>query len=505
MRRSAASRVAELFEVARAGQHAWATVPLCDRVATLLRFNEVRNTGAACVSFLTHPQELQKNEATFAKTISAEMGKPMTQARAEVRGTRARVAQMARDAEEAFAAREVRLPGGSVTERVEWEPLGVVANISAWNYPLFVASNVFAAALLGGNSVLYKPSELTPRTGALLAKALHQAGLPPSAFTPVPAARPFGKALAQQPELGCASTLPAKGVLPRAPLTRARRPPLHSMVCFTGSTAVGRQVAAAAGAAGTRFQLELGGKDAVYVRHDVPDVEKAAVAIADGAFFNAGQSCCSVERIYVHESVATEFTQHFISTVASFRVGAANDDQTYIGPLARGAKAAEALAAQVADAVARGAQVAYQTPPDVMPPPGDKLAPGGQSRQSLSGAGRPGQGIYYPPTVLLNVDHSMVCMREETFGPLACIQVVKSDGEAAALMDDCQYGLTAGVYSADQATSTQLLRSLAVGTGYWNACDRVSPRMPWGGRRCVGLCGLSCLRVRGHSCVHLQG
>jgi acyl-CoA reductase-like NAD-dependent aldehyde dehydrogenase len=194
---------------------------------------------------------------------------------------------------------------GGMVELIEHEPLGVVANISAWNYPYFVGSNVFVPALIAGNAVLYKPSEHATLTGLALAEALHASGVPEDVFIPILGAGAIGAAV---------SDLPVDGIF------------------FTGSYATGRKVAEAAGRSMTRVQLELGGKDPVYIADDV-DPKAAAAGTADGAFYNAGQSCCAVERIYVHEAIADRFIEAFIEEVRGFKVGDPTDDTTYIGPL----------------------------------------------------------------------------------------------------------------------------------------------------------------------------
>jgi acyl-CoA reductase-like NAD-dependent aldehyde dehydrogenase len=232
-------------------------------------------------------------------------------------------------------------------------------------------------------------------------------------------------------------------------------------VFFTGSYATGRRVAQAAAERLLHVQLELGGKDPIYVCADAP-VAAVARAVADGAFYNTGQSCCAVERIYVQRAAATPFIAAFLGAVNGFRVGDPLDEATYIGPLARRAQRA-VLAAQVADATARGARVL------------------------CGGAPLAGPGNFFAPTVLVDVDHSMTVMREESFGPLIGIQVVDGDEEAVAAMQDTDYGLTAGVYTPDRARAERILAAMDTGTVYWNCCDRVSPRLPWSGRGHSGL------------------
>jgi acyl-CoA reductase-like NAD-dependent aldehyde dehydrogenase len=208
-------------------------------------------------------------------------------------------------------------------------------------------------------------------------------------------------------------------------------------------------------------QLELGGKDPVYVADDV-DAAAVAAAVADGAFYNAGQSCCAVERIYVHRAVAPAFIEAFLAQVRGFTVGDPADERTYIGPVAREAQL-DVLEAQVRDAVHLGA------------------------RLDVGGRRRPGPGFFFEPTVLTGASHRMQVMREESFGPIIGIQEAADDEEAVALMNDTRYGLTAAVYSHDRARAERILKAVNAGTVYWNCCDRVSPRLPWSGRKDSGV------------------
>ncbi|MCX7272613.1 MAG: aldehyde dehydrogenase family protein, partial [Burkholderiales bacterium] len=204
-----------------------------------------------------------------------------------------------------------------------------------------------------------------------------------------------------------------------------------------------------------RLQLELGGKDPTYVRADA-DPRTAAESLADGAFYNTGQSCCSVERIYVHHELHDAFVEHFLASVSAMKRGDPMRDDTYIGAITRPAQL-DVLQAQVADALALGAS----------------LRAGGQRL--------PGPGNWFAPTVLTGVDHRMTLMREESFGPVIGIQSVSGDEEALALMNDTRYGLTAGVYTRDESAARAILSRVAAGSVYWNCCDRVSPRLPWSG------------------------
>jgi acyl-CoA reductase-like NAD-dependent aldehyde dehydrogenase len=210
-----------------------------------------------------------------------------------------------------------------------------------------------------------------------------------------------------------------------------------------------------------KVQLELGGKDPVYVCDDV-DVKTAAAAVADGAFYNTGQSCCSVERVYVHEAIHAAFVDAFVAEVKRYRVGDPMDEATYIGPLTRRAQL-DVLRRQVADARRKGAALL------------------------TGGAPIKRKGSWFAPTVLADVDHSMLVMREESFGPIIGIQAVADDAAAIDLMNDTEYGLTAGVYTNDAARARRILARVAAGSVYWNCCDRVSPRLPWSGVKHSGI------------------
>jgi acyl-CoA reductase-like NAD-dependent aldehyde dehydrogenase len=405
---------------ARAAQPGWAETPLAARQEAVRRFR-------ARVVDRTEP---------LARVLAREVGKPITQARREVAGLLPRIDFFLSGVQEVLADAVVQPEDGQgLEERIRYEPLGVVANISAWNYPLFVGANVFLPALLTGNAVVYKPSEFATLTGLALTGMLHQAGVPADVFQAIPGDGQTGAALLEEP---------------------------IDAVCFTGSYATGTKVAAAAASRLVKVQLELGGKDPAYVCEDA-DAATAAAALADGAFYNNGQSCCAVERLYVHEKSFDRFVEAFVATVAGFVVGDPLDEQTYIGPLTRRGAQLAVLEQQVADAVAHGARVLTG---------GTRLA-------------RP--GWYFAPTVLVDVAQSMKVMQEETFGPLIGIARVRSDEEAVALMNDTTYGLTAAVYTPDRARAERLLARVDAGTAYWNCCDRVSPRLPWTGRRGSGL------------------
>jgi acyl-CoA reductase-like NAD-dependent aldehyde dehydrogenase len=232
-------------------------------------------------------------------------------------------------------------------------------------------------------------------------------------------------------------------------------------VFFTGSYATGSRIARVVGPRMIRLQLELGGKDPSYVCEDV-DVATAAASLADGAMYNTGQSCCAVERIYVHERIHDAFVDAFVEQVKAFHIGDPTDESSYIGPLTRAAQL-DVLEAQVADAKARGARL-------------------------LTGGRRLGPpGNWFEPTVFSHVNHDMTLMREESFGPIIGIQRVAGDEEAVRMMNDTEYGLTAGVYARDGERAKRILSRVNAGSVYWNCCDRVSPRLPWSGVRHSGI------------------
>jgi len=408
-----AASVAAKAARARAAQPAWAARPLAERKATIAAFR------AALVT------ELE----TLAATLTAEVGKPLQQSRNELNGFLARIDFFLAEVERAAADEQVFEDTGMI-ERIAQQPLGVVANVSAWNYPYFVGGNVFVPALLTGNTVLYKPSEFATLTGLHIDRLLHAAGVPADAFITIVGGGDVGAALIEQKVDG---------------------------VFFTGSAATGARIAAAVGPRMIRLQLELGGKDPTYVADDA-DPKAAAESLADGAMYNTGQSCCSVERIYVHEKIHDAFVAAFLQTVKGFKVGDPTAEGTYIGAITRAPQLA-VLEAQVADAVAKGAA----------------LRAGGKR---VAGKDK---GNWFEPTVLTGVDHRMTVMQEETFGPVIGIQKVKDDAEALALMNDTRYGLTAGMYTKDEARAAKLLAQVNAGSVYWNCCDRVSPRLPWSG------------------------
>ncbi|MFN7309695.1 MAG: aldehyde dehydrogenase family protein, partial [bacterium] len=406
-----AEGIAAKFKAARAAQRAWAATPLAHRLECIKRFR----------------QALIDGRERLAAILTSEVGKPIKQARNELNGLLGRIDFFLAETERTLAPRTVHDEGG-MREVIAHEPLGVIANISAWNYPYFVGANGFVPALLTGNAVLYKPSEYATLTGLEIGNLLHASGVPQDVFA----------VLAGGPRVGIELLK-------------------HAVdgVFFTGSYAAGKRIAEATAGRMIKLQLELGGKDPTYVCEDV-DLAAAAASLADGAMYNTGQSCCSVERIYVHEKIHDAFVAAFVAEVRGFKRGEPTMEDSYLGPLTR-APQVKVLELQVADALAKGARCLLG---------GHKVEP---------------PGNWFEPTVLVDVNHDMTVMREESFGPIIGIQKVASDEEAVRLMNDTEYGLTAGVYTRDEARARRILAQVHAGSVYWNCCDRVSPRLPWSG------------------------
>ncbi|MBP7555415.1 MAG: aldehyde dehydrogenase family protein [Chitinophagaceae bacterium] len=401
------------YELLKEAQPQWAAQSLEQRIAVLQRFEQL----------------LQQHTEKLAAVLTSEVGKPLPQSVNEINGARARIQWLTSHAA-AYLQPEVMTHTDTLEERIVYEPLGVIGNISAWNYPYLVGVNVFVPALLAGNAVLYKPSEFASLTGLEITNLLYEAGVPEHVFQLAIGGGAAGELMLE---------LPLNGYF------------------FTGSYKTGQYIYEKVAPKMVPCQCELGGKDPLYVADDVEDVAAVAAATADGAFYNNGQSCCAVERIYVQEKIYDAYVEAFVKEVKSWKMGLPTEAGVYIGALTRPAQIG-LLNRQIADARAKGATVL------------------------TGGAAVNGPGNYFEPTVLVNVNHSMELMREESFGPIIGIMKVKDDTEAVQQMADTQYGLTAAVYSSSAGRAQQILEQLNTGTGYWNCCDRVSAALPWSGR-----------------------
>lgn len=412
------STLEEKYLVLKAEQLHWANKSLSERLAVVRRFYDLLETA----------------QEQLAAILTSEVGKPLQQSRNEINGARTRIQWMMNNAEK-YLSEEWVTDTGELKEKISYDPLGVVCNISAWNYPYLVGVNVFVPALIAGNTVLYKPSEYATLSGLEIEKLWKKAGLPDGAFQIALGGKSVGEELL---------TMDFDGYF------------------FTGSYQTGKYIYERVALKMVPCQLELGGKDPLYVADDVNDVASVAAGTADGAFYNNGQSCCAVERIYVQENVYERYLEAFLKEVQSWKQGSPTEEGVYIGALTR-KEQLEVLEAQVADAVAKGASL-------------------------LTGGKRgTGPGYYFEPTVLCNVTNDMKVMQEESFGPIIGIMKVHDDSEAVAMMQDTTYGLTAAVYSSNGDRAQGILSQIDSGSGYWNCCDRVSAGLPWSGRKHSGI------------------
>jgi len=409
--------LASKFELLKNARPLWQNITLAERIGVLQRFSQL----------------LEKNIDQLAATLTSEVGKPLQQSRNEVNGARTRIKWLTENAER-YLSDETMITEKGLEEKISYEPLGVVCNISAWNYPYLVGVNVFVPALLAGNAVMYKPSEYSTLTGIEIEKLLKEAAVPKNVFQIAVGGKETGELLLQ---------LPFDGYF------------------FTGSYKTGKLIYEKVASKMVPCQCEMGGKDPLYVTDDIADIKNVAAATADGAFYNNGQSCCAVERIYVHEKVYDQYINEFLKEVKSWKTGLPTEAGVYIGPLSR-KEQLSVLEKQVKDAIRKGAAV---------------LA-GGKKMDR--------KGFYFEPTVVVNTSHEMSLMRDESFGPVIGIMKVKNDEEAVQLMQDTEYGLTASVYSNSKERAENILQQVNTGTGYWNCCDRVSAAVPWSGRKHSG-------------------
>ncbi|HEB95418.1 MAG TPA: aldehyde dehydrogenase family protein [Sedimenticola thiotaurini] len=422
------ARIDAALDLARDARRAWRDTPLQERQAICSRMVD---------AFVAHRDGI-------AAEICWQMGRPIRFAGGEVNGLEERARTMIRLADEGLAP--VRPPQKEGFRRwIQREPVGTVFVIAPWNYPYLTAINAVMPAILAGNAVVLKHSAQTPLCAERLQQAFDQAGLPEGVF--------------QYLHLTHADT------------EQVIRDGRVDHVAFTGSVPGGRMVERVAAGRFIGVGLELGGKDPAYIRADA-DLEQAVETALDGAFFNSGQSCCGIERIYVHQSVYDRFLEQAVAWVAALKLGRPDDPDTTLGPVVRAA-AADFVRGQVDEALAAGA-VAHIDPADY---PLD----------------RPGSP-YLAPQLLTGVDHSMRVMTEESFGPVVGVQKVASDEEAVALMNDSVYGLTAALFTRDYDRGIELGQRLEAGTFFINRCDYLDPELAWTGVKESGRgCTLSVL------------
>ncbi|MGQ7247423.1 aldehyde dehydrogenase family protein [Halomonas sp. V046] len=414
------------LERATEAQRRWRDTPVAERA---------RYCAAMVDAFVARRDDL-------AHELTWQMGRPIAQAGGEIGGFEERARGMIGMAEEALAP--IRLadkPG--FTRYISREPLGVSLIVAPWNFPFMTAVNAVVPAILAGNVVILKHSAQTPLCAERIFEAFMSAGLPEGVFQFLHLSHDATEALIRDPRI--------------------------NHVSFTGSVAGGEMVERNARGRFIATALELGGKDPAYIRADV-DLDAAVAGVMDGAFFNSGQSCCGIERIYVSREIFTPFVERAVAWLKQLTLGDPSDPRTTLGPVVKPA-AADFVRGQVEDAVAAGAKAWID--------PGD---------YPLSVPG----SAYLAPQLLTDVDHSMRVMSEESFGPVVGVMAVDGDDEAVALMNDSAFGLTAAIFTRDLAVGEALAQRLEAGTVFTNRCDYLDPELAWTGVKQSGRgCSLS--------------
>ena len=423
------AEIAGALERARRAQAQWRGVPVAERAAILAR---------AVDAFVAKREEI-------ATELIWQMGRPVRYTPGEIRGFEERARYMIEVAGAALTDVEVGDKPG-FTRFIRRVPLGVVFVVAPWNYPYLTAVNAVVPALMAGNAVILKHSAQTPLCAERIGEALAAGGLPAGVFQHLH--------------------------LSHAAAARVIGSGEVDFVSFTGSVAGGHSVQEAASHRFLGLGLELGGKDPAYVRADA-DLAHAVENLADGAFFNSGQSCCAIERIYAHRDVYDRFVDGLVEVARGYRLDDPSDPETTLGPLARPA-AADFVRAQIEEAVAAGARA--------------HVDPKAFARDA------PGTG-YLAPQVLTGVDHGMRTMTEETFGPAVGVMPVASDDEAVRLMNDSRYGLTAAIWTSDEEAAIRIGDRVETGTWFMNRCDYLDPALAWTGVKDSGRgCSLSRLQ-----------
>jgi acyl-CoA reductase-like NAD-dependent aldehyde dehydrogenase len=421
-----AATIQATLERARAAQAGWRQQSIAERAALVL---------AAVDAFVAQ-------RAGIAEEITWQMGRPVRYTPCEVGGFEERARHMVAIAAACLADIPVSAKPG-YTRFIRREPLGVVFVIAPWNYPYLTAVNCIVPALMAGNCVLLKHSAQTPLCAERLAAAFAAAGLPEGVF--------------QHLHLG------------HADVERVIGSGQVDFVSFTGSVAGGHAVQQAAAGRFIGLGLELGGKDPAYVRADA-DLDHAIENLADGAFFNSGQSCCGIERIYAHDAVYDRFVDGLVAAARAHRLDDPTRPDTTLGPMVR-PSAADLVRGQIAEAVAAGAKALVD--------------PGMFLRDEPGSA-------YLAPQVLVAVDHAMRVMTEESFGPVVGVMRVPSDEAAIRLMNDSAYGLTAAIWTRDEDAAIRIGDQIATGTWFMNRCDYLDPALAWVGVKDSGRgCSLS--------------
>ena len=403
---------------AKAAQKAWAARPLAERIALV-------KAAVANLNAMT-PRVVEE--------LAWQMGRP-TRFGGEFGGVNARTDYMSEIAAKTLAPHLIE-DSDKFRRYIARQALGVVFIIAPWNYPYLTTVNTLVPALIAGNTVILKHASQTMLVGERIAEAFHAAGIPEDVFQNV--------------------------VLDHATTEHLIGARAFDFVNFTGSVGGGQAMERAAAGTFTPLGLELGGKDPGYVRADA-NLDAAVDTLMDGAMYNAGQCCCGIERIYVHESLYDAFVEKAVAWVKALKLGNPFDADTTLGPMAN-KRFAAVVRGQIAEAVAAGAKALID--PALFP------ADDG--------------GAYLAPQVLVNVDHSMRVMTEESFGPVVGIMKVRDDAEAIALMNDSPYGLTASVWTQDYDTAAEIGAQIETGTVFMNRADYLDPALCWTGCKDTG-------------------
>jgi acyl-CoA reductase-like NAD-dependent aldehyde dehydrogenase len=410
-----ATEIERAVAAAKIAQRGWAATPVGER-------------AKICTAFV---DAMLAKKAEIATELTWQMGRPIRYTPFELDRLAERARYMIDAAATALA--DVPAPGQpGFTRFIRKVPLGLVFVVAPWNYPYLTAVNAVVPALMAGNAVILKHSAQTPLAAERFAEGFAAAGLPAGLF--------------QALHLSHADTALLIGDI------------RVDYVCFTGSVEGGHAVVEAARRRFIGLGLELGGKDPAYVRADA-DFEHAVENLVDGAFFNSGQSCCGIERIYVHRDLYPRFIDAYAALTRQYVLGDPLREQTTLGPMVRGA-AADLVRDQIDEARAKGAQALI-----------------GAGDFPAHDRGSP----YLAPQVLVDVDHKMRVMREESFGPVIGIMPVASDEEAVARMNDSRYGLTAAIWTQDEAAAIRIGELVETGTWFMNRCDYLDPALAWTG------------------------
>ena len=421
-------QIDQALDLANSAQTTWKNVPIHERAALCSQMVD---------AFVA-------NRDQIAEELTWQIGRPLKYTPGEVRGFEERARHMISIAESSLADVKVE-PKPGFTRFIRKEPLGVVLVLAPWNYPYLTAVNSIVPAIMAGNTVVLKHSTQTPLCAERIAEAFEEAGFPTGVFQYVHA--------------------------DHANVAKMIEDNRTHFVAFTGSVEGGHAVQHAVSKSFIGAGLELGGKDPAYVRADA-DLAHAVENLVDGSFFNSGQSCCGIERIYVDRAVYDDFVAGFVELTQQYQLGDPLDPETTLGPVVS-TKAAAFIRAQIAEAIDAGAKSLID-----------------ESLFAKAADGTP----YMAPQVLVDVDHTMRLMTEENFGPVVGIMPVDSEAEALVLMNDSEYGLTASIWTTDIDSSLRLGPQIETGTVFMNRCDYLDPALAWTGVKNTGRgCTLSTL------------